>query len=82
VIQKHLAGSLSTERLAIKISDLAPSLRGTRVVQLSDFHFDGVRLSEGLLSQAIEVTNQVKPDLVLLTGDYVTDDPRTNFQSG
>jgi predicted MPP superfamily phosphohydrolase len=79
VIQKHLAGSLSTEQLAIKFKDLAPSLRGTRIVQLSDFHFDGVRLSEGLLRQAIEVTNQVKPDLVLLTGDYVTDEPNPIF---
>ena len=32
-------------------------------------------LSEAMLAQAIDISNDVKPDLVLLTGDYVTDDP-------
>jgi len=42
-------------------------------VQLSDFHYDGLRLSEEMLEQAR--CNQAEPDLVLLTGDYVTDNP-------
>lgn len=70
-----LAGSLSTETLTLPIQGLPKSLRGLKLVQLSDFHFDGLRLSEQLLQSAIEVSNQVEPDLVLLTGDYVTDDP-------
>lgn len=70
-----LAGSLSTETLTLPIQGLPKSLRGLKLVQLSDFHFDGLRLSERLLEEAIAVSNQVEPDLVLLTGDYVTDDP-------
>ena len=70
-----LSGPLSVERLTVAIADLSPSLSGTKLVQLSDLHYDGLRLSEDLLAQAIEASNRENPDLVLLTGDYVTDDP-------
>jgi hypothetical protein len=66
---------LSVERITVAIANLPPSLCGTKIVQLSDLHYDGLRLSEGLLQEAIETSNQEKPDLVLLTGDYVTDNP-------
>lgn len=66
---------LSVERLTIAIADLPPSLQGTKLVQLSDLHYDGVRLSDNVLAQAIEATNQAQPDLILLTGDYVTAEP-------
>jgi len=70
-----LSGPLSVEKLTIAIADLPRSLQGTRLVQLSDFHYDGLRLSEQMLEQAIAASNEAEPDLVLLTGDYVTDDP-------
>ena len=69
------AGSVTVEKMTIAIADLPVSLQGTKIVQLSDFHYDGLRLSEGLLAQAIEASNQAEPDLVVMTGDYVTDDP-------
>ncbi|MBE9049311.1 metallophosphoesterase [Nostocales cyanobacterium LEGE 11386] len=68
-------GSLSIDKLTVKIAELPQSLQGTKLVQLSDFHYDGLRLSEELLAEAIAATNEVEPDLILLTGDYVTDDP-------
>jgi len=70
-----LSGPLSVEKLTIAIADLPRSLQGTRLVQLSDFHYDGLRLSQQMLEQAIAASNEAEPDLVLLTGDYVTDDP-------
>ncbi len=70
-----LSEPLSVERLTVAIADLSPSLSGTKLVQLSDLHYDGLRLSEDLLAQGIEASNRESPDLVLLTGDYVTDDP-------
>lgn len=70
-----LSEPLSVERLTIAIFDLPSSLVGTKLVQLSDLHYDGLRLSESLLDRAIEASNRENPDLVLLTGDYVTDDP-------
>ncbi len=67
--------SLKVERITIIIPDLAASLSGTKIIQLSDLHYDGVRLSEKLLAQAIDLSNQEHPDLVVITGDFVTDDP-------
>ncbi|MEH2180925.1 metallophosphoesterase [Nostoc sp.] len=70
-----LSGPLSTEALTVNIAGLPASLQGKKLVQLSDFHYDGLRLSEEMLEKAIALTNEAKPDLILLTGDYVTDDP-------
>lgn len=70
-----VSGRLRVERLEIAIANLPSSLKGTKLVQLSDLHYDGVRLSEKLLAEAIALSNQAEPDLVLLTGDYITDNP-------
>ncbi|NJR64666.1 MAG: metallophosphoesterase [Leptolyngbyaceae cyanobacterium CRU_2_3] len=74
-MHKLLSGSLKIDRLTVEIAGLPHSLNGTTIVQLSDLHFDGLRLSEQMLEEAIAVSNQTQPDLVVLTGDYVTDDP-------
>ncbi|OUL22029.1 metallophosphoesterase [Nostoc sp. 106C] len=71
-----LSGPLSTQQLTVKIADLPASLHGKKLVQMSDFHYDGLRLSEAMLEKAIAVSNQAEPDLVLLTGDYVTTTPK------
>jgi hypothetical protein len=68
-------GPLTTEKVNVAIADLPASLRGTKIIQLTDLHYDGMRLSEEMLAQAIALSNQFDPDLVVLTGDYVTDDP-------
>jgi len=70
-----LTGPLSVEEITVAIRGLPASLQGTKLVQLSDLHYDGLRLSEDMLAQAIAASNQAEPDLVILTGDYVTDDP-------
>lgn len=54
---------------------LPSDLQGLKITQLSDLHYDGLRLSNRLLDQAIAASNAVEPDLVVLTGDHVTDDP-------
>ncbi|MDZ7965237.1 MAG: metallophosphoesterase [Nostoc sp. DedSLP03] len=68
-------GHLRVDKITVKIAELPASLQGTTLVQLSDFHYDGLRLSEEMLEKAIALTNEAEPDLILLTGDYVTDDP-------
>ncbi|MEH2141448.1 metallophosphoesterase [Nostoc sp.] len=68
-------GHLRVDKITVKIAELPASLQGTTLVQLSDFHYDGLRLSEDMLEKAIAFTNEAEPDLILLTGDYVTDDP-------
>jgi predicted MPP superfamily phosphohydrolase len=68
-------GRLRVDEVKIKIADLPKSLQGIKLVQLTDFHYDGIRISEKLLAQAIAASNEAEPDIILLTGDYVTDDP-------
>ena len=70
-----LTGPLTVEKIAVRIQDLPESLKGIRIVQMSDFHYDGLRLSEKMLEEAIIASNKAEPDIVVLTGDYVTDDP-------
>ena len=70
-----LAGSLKVERVTVPIRGLPSALAGLRLVQLSDFHFDGLRLSQSLLGEALATAQAEQPDLIVLTGDYVTDDP-------
>ncbi len=74
-MHRLLSGPLSVETLSIKITGLPASLQGTKLVQMSDLHYDGLRLSERMLAKAIAISNEVEPDIVVLTGDYVTDDP-------
>jgi len=69
------SGSLRVEQVKVAIANLPSGLQGTKIVQLSDLHYDGWRLSEKMLAQAIEATNRAEPDVIVLTGDYVTDDP-------
>jgi predicted MPP superfamily phosphohydrolase len=74
-MHRWLTGPLTVERLTIPISGLPQDLHGCRLVQLSDFHFDGRSLSPWLLQQAIAAANACHPDLVVLTGDFVTHEP-------
>ncbi|MGE5658705.1 MAG: metallophosphoesterase [Actinomycetota bacterium] len=74
-MHRVLTGSLQVEQLTISIANLPPHLRGTKLAHLTDFHYDGQRLSEWLLAEAIAATNQAAPDLIVLTGDYITHEP-------
>jgi len=71
---------LKVETLNITIENLPAHLDGTKLVQLSDLHYDGERLSEDVLAQAIETTNQAEADFVVVTGDFVTDDPTPIYE--
>jgi predicted MPP superfamily phosphohydrolase len=56
-MHRLLTGALKVEQLTIPISGLPASLQGLKLVQLSDFHFDGERLTEKLLGHAIAAAN-------------------------
>ncbi|MBW4506463.1 MAG: metallophosphoesterase [Scytonematopsis contorta HA4267-MV1] len=75
-----LTGPLSIEKLTVEIPDLPASLQGIKLVQMSDFHYDGVRLSDELLNKAIIESNEAEPDLVFLTGDFITRKPTHIYQ--
>ena len=54
----------------IKLDSLPRAFEGFKIVQISDLHV-GSFVSERPLAQAFEKINQLKPDLILVTGDLV-----------
>lgn len=44
---------------------------GFTIAQLSDFHYDRI-FSISAIQRAIQLVNEIHPDLVVLTGDFVT----------
>jgi predicted MPP superfamily phosphohydrolase len=79
-MHRLLSGPLTTEKLTVRIAGLPASLQGKKLVQMSDFHYDGLRLSDKMLERAIAICNEAQPDLVILTGDYVTTTPEPIHQ--
>lgn len=79
-MHRLLTGALSVEAHTIAIPDLPERLVGTVIAQLSDFHFDGVRLAQPLLSKALHRIQAINPDLIALTGDFVTHDPTPIYE--
>ena len=57
-------------RHRLALPDLPTELDGLRIVQLSDIHH-GPWLSLDYIARVVTDTNALRPDLVLLTGDYV-----------
>ena len=64
--------ALSVETLTVEIAGLPAALEGSKLVQMSDFHYGPHQLPTKLLERAIAICNEAEPDLVLLTGDFVT----------
>lgn len=63
-------GRFEVNTLELQIRDLDPAFEGYSIVQLTDFHY-GVCTPAPFLKRAISITNEINPDLVFLTGDYV-----------
>lgn len=61
---------LLVRRRELGIKDLPPGLAGLTVLHLTDLHL-GWYTSASFLERVVERANRLKPDLVLLTGDYV-----------
>jgi predicted MPP superfamily phosphohydrolase len=55
----------------LKFKDLAKDLRGLRLVQISDIHM-GDFYSAGDLARAVGAANELRADLVFVTGDLIT----------
>lgn len=58
----------------VELPHLSEAHDGLRVVQLSDLHV-GDETPDGRLLKALATVRALQPDLVVLTGDYVTDSP-------
>ncbi len=62
---------LEITNIEIKLKDLPEAFEGVRIAQMSDIHL-GEFTEEYFLRHAVETINGLRPDVVLLTGDFVT----------
>ena len=58
-------------RLEIPLARLPQAFDGVTIAHLSDFHYEG-HFSAVLIRRAVETVNGLHPDLIVLTGDFVT----------
>jgi uncharacterized protein len=63
--------ALSVEEHTIHLARLPEAFRGMRIVQISDFHY--AEYTEAyFLNEVVREVNRLKPDLVVLTGDFIS----------
>lgn len=67
---------LETTRQRIRLARLPKTFDGLRMAQLSDIHI-GPFMPEDEIRKIVEVANALQPDLIALTGDFVTWDAST-----
>ncbi|MGD0126295.1 MAG: metallophosphoesterase [Terriglobia bacterium] len=68
--------NLEISHQRIKIPRLPRAFEGFRIAQLSDIHI-GAFMPADEIRRYVGIANGLKPDLVALTGDFVTWDPST-----
>jgi predicted MPP superfamily phosphohydrolase len=62
---------IAVERQEIYLRRLPKALDGFRIVHLSDLHY-GPMVDARHLERAIEIANELHPDIIALTGDYIS----------
>jgi predicted MPP superfamily phosphohydrolase len=73
-IERHWIDVTHSE---VALAGLPTAFDGYRIAQLSDIHMDEFT-EPFFLRQVIDRVNQLQPDAVVLTGDFVSDGPGTN----
>lgn len=61
--------------IEVPIEGLPSRLEGFSIVQMSDLHLDGWK-SEDWLGKVVDKTNEINPDLVVITGDLINQDAK------
>ncbi|HEV8590528.1 MAG TPA: metallophosphoesterase [Pyrinomonadaceae bacterium] len=69
------ATSLSLENLEIALKRLPKKLDGFKIIHLSDIHHSPFTDLKHI-NRAIKVANRLRPDMFILTGDYVSHDAK------
>jgi hypothetical protein len=67
---------LETTRQRIKLPRLPKAFHGFRIAQLSDIHI-GPFMTAKEIREFVSITNGLRSDLIVLTGDFITWDPTT-----
>jgi predicted MPP superfamily phosphohydrolase len=68
--------NLETTEHGVRLAGLPRAFEGFRIAQLSDIHI-GPFMPAGQIRKFVEIANAPRPDLIALTGDFVTFDPQT-----
>ncbi len=61
-------------RTRVRLTRLPKAFEGFRIAQLSDIHIGPFTTAE-YIRRCVTITNGLKPDLIALTGDYISWDP-------
>ena len=59
------------ERIRVPLRNLGSAFEGFRIVQISDLHVEP-NLNPALLRKAVDMINGLQPDLIAITGDFIT----------
>jgi len=70
-IERHW---IDIHHVDVKLDNLPEAMRGFRIAQLADFHY-GEFSEPTYIRAAVRATNDLKPDLVALTGDFISAGP-------
>ena len=65
-------GWVEINRVKLALAGLAPQFEGYKLAHISDLHVDEVWMTRAQLVELAGLVNEQKPDLVCMTGDYVT----------
>lgn len=68
------ANSLSLEKINVTLKRLPKKLDGFRLIHLSDIHHSPFTSLEHI-TRCVKICNRLKPDMFVLTGDYVSHEP-------
>jgi uncharacterized protein len=74
-IRRIEPGWLEINELELVLPRLDPEFDGFRLVQFSDIHMDGW-MNRRRLGEVVDLVNDLSPDLVAITGDFVTHTPK------
>ncbi len=76
IIRWLFPSKVCTEKYTVEAPGLSDS-KVWRIVQLSDFHWDFVslRICDSLMNEVVQKVTELKPDLIVLTGDFVQKQP-------
>ncbi|MBN2378147.1 MAG: phosphodiesterase YaeI [Sedimentisphaerales bacterium] len=70
---------VETVRIDLQIKNLPEAFVGKKIVQISDLHCSRV-VTEQYLQECVKDINRLQPDIVVLTGDYITYDGKNGYK--
>lgn len=70
----HAIVPLRVERVPVAIDNLPPALHGKRIALLGDLHV-GLFTRRSRLDRIFATTDSLRPDVVVIAGDLIDDDP-------